>query len=520
MTLMNFGRTFGNLAVRFAEREALVNIERKRRYTFRELHALTNRIANMLHDKLQLERGDAYLCILDNDNLSLLHAWTAMKCQAAGAYANFRDSLEEHCAQITLIRPKVVFLENALLEHYFDVLRTQDIRVVCMDPPAQPQDGLLYFWDLLEGVSEQTPDVVRDTRNEVVSYRFTGGTTGASKCVPYTTDNWMSLRDSMYMDGEQPYQADTRFLHMAPISHGSSLGLLPTLFRGGCTLTQNIPDLAQLCRNIAAEKVTMTLLVPTMIYRLLEMPDIDLSSLRTLVYGAAPMSPAKLRQAQERFGNIFMQIYGATECLHAVALMNKADHLEASDRQIGSAGRIVAAAEIMIVDEHGQELAQGNTGELWIRTRGTVSGYFANPEASVAEFTDGFWKSGDLGYIDEQGFLFLVDRKKDMIISGGFNVYAVEVEAALNAHPAVSNSAVVGIPHEEWGEAVHAEVVLKAGAQVSVEELQAHVKGRLGRFKVPKSILFVETLPVSVVGKVLRRQVREKYWKDRERRVS
>ncbi|MWV17029.1 AMP-binding protein [Pseudomonas sp. L-22-4S-12] len=523
MTTMNFSRTIGNLAVRFGDREALVNIERNRRYTFRELHSLGNRIVNMMRDRLQLRRGDVYLCILENDNISLMHAWTALKGDAAGAFTNFRDSFEEHRWQVEFIRPKVVFLENALLDRYFDMLREQGITVVCMDPPETRRDGLLYFWDLLEGVPEENPDVENDAVNDPLVYRFTGGTTGKSKCASYTIDNWMALRDSMYMESEQPYQPDTRFLHMAPISHGSGLGLLPTLFRGGCTVTQNIPDMVQLCRNIEAERITMTLLVPTMIYRLLEMPEArqyDLSSLRTLAYGAAPMSPTKLRQAQEHFGNVFMQIYGATESLHAVAILGKNDHLSATEKQLGSAGRIAAAAEVIIVDDDGKEVPLGQTGELWVRSRGTISGYYNNPEGTAAEFENGFWKSGDLGYIDDEGFLFLVDRKKDMIITGGFNVYAVEVEAALNSHPAVSNSAVVGVPHEEWGEAVHAEVILKAGARVSVEELQEHVKARLGRFKVPKSILIVDSLPTSVVGKVLRRLVRDKYWKAGDRRIS
>ncbi|MFO1268001.1 MAG: AMP-binding protein, partial [Rubrivivax sp.] len=151
---------------------------------------------------------------------------------------------------------------------------------------------------------------------------------------------------------------------------------------------------------------------------------------------------------------------------------------------------------------------------------GTITGYLGNPEGTAAEFEDGFWKSGDLGYLDERGFLYLVDRKKDMIITGGFNVYAVEVEAALNSHRAVAIAAVVGVPHAEWGEAVHAEVVLKGGATASAEELIEHVKGRIGRFKAPKSVVFVEALPVSVVGKVLRRQVRDKYWQGQARRVS
>ncbi|MNT18173.1 Long-chain-fatty-acid--CoA ligase [compost metagenome] len=174
----------------------------------------------------------------------------------------------------------------------------------------------------------------------------------------------------------------------------------------------------------------------------------------------------------------------------------------------------------MVVDDAGKPVPPGATGEVWLRGRGTISGYHNNPEGTAAEFDNGFWKSGDLGYLDEAGYLFIVDRKKDVIITGGFNVYAVEVEATLNAHPAVSMSAVVGVPHDKWGEAVHAEVVLKPGMAIAEEELIELVKERLGRFKAPKSVTFVDALPVSAVGKVLRRQVRERYWKDQSRRVS
>jgi acyl-CoA synthetase (AMP-forming)/AMP-acid ligase II len=518
---MNFARTMGQLAVRHAEREALVNIERQRRYTYRELHLLTNRIVNMMRERLQLRRGDIYLCILENDNLSMLHAWTALKGDAAVAYTNFRDSLDEHRWQVEFIRPKVVFLENALLERYFPMLRERGVTVVCMDPPAAPSDGLLYFGDLLEGVSDHDPGVESDTQADILVYRFTGGTTGKSKCAQYTIDNWLAMRDGLYAEDDQVYDAGTRELHLAPISHGSGLGMLPNLFRGGCTVTQNAPDLKHWCRNVEAERITKSALVPTLVYWLLELPearDHDLSTLRTISYGAAPISPAKLEQIQERFGNIFVQLYGATECLQAVALLAKADH---TPEHLASAGRVAPGVELMVVDDAGNELPTGATGELWIRCRATISGYYNNPESTAAEFTpNGFWKSGDLGYVDAQGFLYIVDRKKDMIITGGFNVYAVEVEAALNSHPAVAMSAVVGVPHDEWGEAVHAEVVLKAGAQATPDALIEHVKTSLGRFKAPKSVTFVEALPVSAAGKVLRRQVRDKYWKDRSRRVS
>ncbi|KWR89143.1 AMP-binding protein [Cupriavidus sp. IDO] len=523
---MDFARVMGQVAVQFAAQEALVNIERGQRYTFGELHRLTNRIVNMMHTRLGLRRGDVALCILENDNLSLLHAWTAFKGEAAVAHTNIRDAFDEHRWQVEFIRPKVVFLETSLLDRYAGMLRERGVSVVCMDPPPSPREGVYDFWELLEGVSDADPGVQSDTQSDILIYRFTGGTTGRSKCAQYTIDNWLAARDTMYADPEQSVALNqrTRYLHIAPVSHGSGLSFLPTLFRGGCTLTQNVADLKAWCRNVETEKVTTTLMVPTLVNVLLELPEAtqhDLSSLRTLYYGAAPMSPAKLGQAQQRFGNIFFQLYGATECAQAVCTLTQSDHLTAVETgRLASAGRPTIGIEMCIVDEAGNDVPPGATGEIWLRGRGTISGYHGNPEGTASEFTDGFWKSGDLGYVDEAGYVFIVDRKKDMIISGGFNVYAVEVEASLNAHPAVSMSAVVGVPHDKWGEAVHAEVVLKPGTTVDAEALIEHVKDRLGRFKAPKTVTMVEALPLSAVGKVLRRRVREKYWTDQPRRVS
>ncbi|QBR01132.1 class I adenylate-forming enzyme family protein [Paraburkholderia pallida] len=520
---MNFARVTQQLALAFGDREALVNVERGRRFTHVELDAFTNRVANMMIQRLALRRGDTYMCILDNDNLSLLHVWTAFKGEARLAMTNYRDSPDEHRWQFEFISPKVVFIENALIDTHAPFLLEKGIRVVCMDPPPPGRADLLYFWDLLEGVPATNPGVEHEVNEDIMVFRFTGGTTGKSKCARYTVDNWLAIRDAAYALEEQGIGAHSRFLHMAPISHASGLSILPVLFRGGCTVTQNTPDLQAWCRNVEQEKITTTLLVPTLLYRLLELPEAtqyDLSTLQTINYGAAPMSPAKLRLLLARFGNVFAQGYAATECLQRVAALTKADHVGISDARLASAGRVTPGVELMIADEEGRELPRGTTGEIWLRCRATISGYYRNPEGTAAEFQDGFWKSGDMGYLDEDGFLFIVDRKKDVIITGGFNVYAVEVEAALNAHPAVANSAVVGVPHEEWGEAVHAEVELHDGQQVDEQALIDHVKSRIGRFKAPKSISFVERLPVTVVGKVVRRIVREKYWKDRARSVS
>ena len=522
---MNFSRVMKLLAVRHSHREALVNIERNRRYTFPELHSLTNRIANMMGARLGLRRGDTYLCILRNDSLSLLHVWTAFKGDVAGAFTNFRDSIDEHLWQVDFIKPKVVFVENALLDRYLAPLRERGAIVVCMDPPPARRDGLHYFWDLLEDVPDGDPGIEHDVHSDIVMYRFTGGTTGKSRCAMYTVDNWLAHRDAIYINREPEFSESTRYLHMAPITHGSGINILPTLFRGGCTVTQNSTDLKEWCRNVETEKITTALLLPTMVYRLLDLAEAnkhDLSSLQAIAYGGAPISPSKLHQVLARFGNIFVQGYGSSECLQTIAIMNTLDHLPAQDgtSHLASAGRTTPGIELLITDDEGNELPAGQTGEIRVRARGVIPGYYRNPEGTASEFENGYWKSGDLGYLDARGYLHIVDRKKDMIISGGFNVYAIEVEAAVNSHPAVANSAVVGVPHEEWGEAVHAEVVLKPDAAASEEELIAHVKDRIGRYKAPKSVTFVQELPTSAVGKVLRRHVRDRYWGGQERRIS
>jgi fatty-acyl-CoA synthase len=219
----------------------------------------------------------------------------------------------------------------------------------------------------------------------------------------------------------------------------------------------------------------------------------------------------------------FSQGYAATEAPMVISALDKAAHQPGDAttlRHLSSAGRATPGVEVFITDADGIPLPVGETGEIRIRCKAVIKGYYQNPEATAAEFCDGAWKSGDLGYIDADGYLYIVDRLKDMIISGGFNVYAVEVEAALAAHPAVLMAAVVGIPHAEWGEAVHAEVILRSGLSISAEELIAQTRARLGGYKAPKSLIFVDQLPTSVVGKVLRRQVRDKYWQGSARKIS
>ena len=523
---INFSTISERLADTFGDREALINIERDRRYTFREYHLLTNRIVNMMRQKLDLRRGDYWVNILDNDNASLMHFFTAMKGEAAACYTNYRDSLEDHTYQVDTVDAKVVFLEADLLASHYEMLRARQVTIVSMDPPEKDYPGVHNFWDLMAGVDDGNPNVVNDDRRDLLILRFTGGTTGRGKCAMYSADNWLMCRDSFFALPDPVWSPETRMLHLAPITHGSGMLYLPTLYKGGCTLTMNAPDLDAWCDNIAREKVNMVMMVPTLLYRLLAMGESTperLASLETVFYGAAPMSPSKLTELQAAFGNNFIQLYGSTEHVGVALSMSKADHLVENfvdGSHLASAGRAGPGIEVQIMSDDGEPVTRGETGEIWLRSRAICLGYFGSPEQTASEFQDGFWKSGDLGRMDEQGFVFIVDRKKDMIISGGFNIYANEVEAAINSHEAVLMSAVVGVPHEEWGEAIHAEVMLKEGEAVNPEALRVHVRDQLGGYKTPKTIHMVTDLPVSAVGKVLRRKVREKYWTDAKRKVG
>jgi fatty-acyl-CoA synthase len=522
---INFCRTMASMAMRYRNNTAIVNVERNRRYTFPEYHRLTNRIANMVRDTLGVRRGDKALLILDNDNLSLLHVPAIFKQEAMFALSNLRDGPEEHAWQVDYLKPKAVFLETRLLATYHDMLRSKGCSVIAMDRCDTLVPDVPYFWDLVEAASDADNDVELDDRDHIALLRFTGGTTGRGKCAMYAMDHFFACCDSTYVHPDFALDETARNLALTPLSHLSTFMFLSTFFRGGATYTLNAPDLTTWCETVQTECVTHASLVPTLLYRLQDMNSTevyDLSSLRTIMYAAAPIAPTTVERLIEMFGQILIQGYGASECIMYIAALNKSDHRAVSDqtrRRLASAGRITPGVELIIVDDTGKPVPVGTTGEVWVRARATIAGYYDNPEDTAVGFANGFWKSGDLGHLDEDGYLFIVDRKRDMIITGGFNVYAVEVEAALSGHPAVLMCAVVGVPHPEWGEAVHAEVIRREGMTVSAEELIAHAKTRIGSYKVPKTIKFVDELPLSPVGKVLRRQVRTPHWEGQERRV-
>ena len=517
--MIDLGRVFNNLARPHADLPALMNLERGRVLTHGEMHLLSNRISNLLTGRFGLGRGDFYATILDNDNMGLFHPWM-FKCPVSAVWIDIRESLPERLNQLDHTGARVVFAESRLAPELAEPLSQRGISLVCMDPLKKPLPGALDFQELVRASSEAEVKAeldLEDPEAHTALLRFTGGTTGRAKCAAYSLANlWTwGLNPAHYME-TFPYH-HPRALFFSPLNHAASGSVvIPALVRGGLIATLNRADPELLGQTIAAHKIQMIYAVPTVLYRMLEVrlaQKFDLKSLRTIRYGGASIAPAKLEALLEIFGPIFVQGYGSTECWPSVTILGREEHRTDGPEwvaRLGSIGRPFPGQEVLVCDETGAELPPGQEGEILIRGINTIKGYYKDPAQTKANFTpSGFWKSGDVGRFDQDGYLFLVDRKKDMIISGGYNVYATEVENCLNAHPAVRDSAVVGLPDDYWGEAVCAVVVLNEGQTAEVGELRAHCKKLMASYKAPKRIEIVDNLPLSPAGKVLRRRVRD-----------
>lgn len=350
---------------------------------------------------------------------------------------------------------------------------------------------------------------------------YTGGTTGRSKGAMHTHRSIQMAQLLMASDWDWP--AQTRFLATTPISHAAGGMLRPVMFRGGYTrLIQGFSP-ETFCRTVQDERITSTLLVPTLIYALLDYPDLktfDLSSLQMIVYGAAPMSPDRLRQALKVFGPIFVQLYGQTEAPNCIATLRKIDHDPDHPTRLGSCGLPCPGVEVKLFDADMKEVPIGSPGEICVRSPLVMEGYWKRPDATEEAFRGGWLHTGDVAIKDEDGFLTIVDRTKDMIISGGFNIYPREVEDALLSHDCVSAAAVIGVPDPKWGEAVTAFIVLRPGQAVDAATLQAHVREKRGAPWSPKAVHFVKSIPVTGLGKIDRKALRAQFWKDSGRQVS
>ncbi|MBT0567255.1 long-chain fatty acid--CoA ligase [Williamsia sp. CHRR-6] len=368
-------------------------------------------------------------------------------------------------------------------------------------------DGMVAYEALIAD-NEPVADA-RRSGDDLAGLFYTGGTTGFPKGVMLTHTNMVTSSLGTMATG-QLLDEGSIFLHAAPMFHLADLAAWTgQVMLGGTHVMIPFFDPAAICATIEAQKVTETLLVPTMIQMLVDHPaigDHDLSSLQRMLYGGSVISKGVLERTLATLPGIKMtQAYGMTELAPVASLLWPADHV---GERLSSAGRAAPHAEIVIRDIDGNELPTGHVGEICVRGGHVMAGYWNKPEETAAALQDGWMHTGDAGYLDAQGYLFVVDRIKDMIITGGENVYSAEVESALSTHAAVAAVAVIGIPDDRWGETVHAVVVLAPGAQASEDELREHARGLIAGYKVPRSVEFVEAMPVSGAGKIIKRDLR------------
>jgi acyl-CoA synthetase (AMP-forming)/AMP-acid ligase II len=341
----------------------------------------------------------------------------------------------------------------------------------------------------------------------------TGGTTGRPKGVMLTGRNIETMSALTLMG--YPFAGRPRYLALAPLTHAAGVLCFPIMALGGEIVVMPKPDLTAYLALVERHAITHTYLPPTLIYMLLGHENLDrtdLSSLQCLWYGAAPMSAARLEEAIERIGPVMAQFFGQTEAPMMITMMPPGDHFRADGsiarERLSSAGRPAPLVTLAIMDDAGRLLPAGNRGEIVVRGSLVMAGYYKNPAATQEASQHGWHHTGDIGYLDRDNFLYIVDRAKDMIITGGFNVYSAEVEQALMEHPAVRDCAVVGLPDEKWGERVTAVLQLQPDLRAEPDELKAFVKGRLGSVKAPKQIEIWPDLPRSKLGKVLKTEIK------------
>ncbi|QFZ84118.1 AMP-binding protein [Variovorax paradoxus] len=380
--------------------------------------------------------------------------------------------------------------------------------LVCLD---QPQAFAPAMDEWLDGLDDAPIDIAPP--DDVAMIAGTGGTTGQPKGVMLSGGNLEAMSALTLMG--YPFEGRPVYLALAPLTHAAGVLCLPVMALGGRVVIMPKPDLGEFLALIERRRVTHTFLPPTLIYMLLQHPELAQTkrdSLQCFWYGAAPMSAARLEEALDKIGPVMAQLFGQTEAPMMVSMMPPRDHFNpdgsVARQRLASAGRPGPLVQVGIMNGEGALLPTGESGEIVVRGSLVMRGYYKDPKATQEASRHGWHHTGDIGYLDANGFLFIVDRAKDMIISGGFNVYSAEVEQVLMQHPDVQDSAVVGLPDEKWGERVVAVLQLHAGRSVDAEAIKTFVKTRIGSVKAPKQVEVWADLPRSKVGKVLKKEVR------------
>jgi acyl-CoA synthetase (AMP-forming)/AMP-acid ligase II len=494
--------------------------------SFAELDAGSNRAANAMAT-LGVKKGDRVSYLGKNHPLYFEALLGAAKLGAVMTPVNWRLAPPEVAYILDNCAAEVVFVGEGFASVLSKIVdHTPRLKhVIGIDAPDC--DGTDYR-EWRAGFSDEAPDVTVQAEDDALQL-YTSGTTGRPKGAVMTHGSILSSRNSTSDEGElrkwqEPVDGDVTLLAM-PCFHISGTGTgIGTMVAGSNSIVLPEYDPTQALDLIENFNISKIFLVPAAIQILLNHPrvnDVDFSRLKYITYGASPIPLELMKQAMEVLGCGFVQMYGMTETSGTIVALDPEDHVPEGSKRMRSVGTPLEGVEIKIIDEQGNEVPADTVGEIATRSSKNMRGYWNNPDATKETIdADGWLRTGDAGYLDGDGYLYIHDRVKDMIISGGENVYPAEVENAIYAHPSVADVAVVGVPHEKWGEAVKACVVVKDGHELSETEVIAHAREHIAGYKCPKSVDFIEALPRNPSGKILRRELRAPYWKGKERAVN
>ncbi|MBL8338511.1 MAG: AMP-binding protein [Rhodoferax sp.] len=511
------GRLIHWAAAQHGDRPSVVF--RDRSFSHADMDRRSNQVAHALRG-CGLQTGERLAVLLENSVESIDTVFGAEKAGLTMVALNARHTVAEHLAVLddaqaaaVLIGPQFADLAHALAQR----TAPGPLRQVLVLGPAAA--GQTAFAPLVAAAPATLPGILLPP-DHVARIAYTSGTTGQPKGIVYTQARTEQRLQNHFLAMEYGLSVDDAMLHVGPLTHAAGVYLFPCFLRGARNVVLDRFDPASLVAAIAQHRITHLMLVPTMMARLVDAIEGglqgDWSSLRRIHYGTAPTPVALIRRAQAVFGPILRQQYGMTEAVQPLCVLYPHEHVGASedgaDDPIGSCGRPTAQVQLVLRDADGAPVPPGVVGEITLAHEGIGAvRYWNRPDLEADTVRKGWFHTGDLGRFDRHGFLHIVGRLKDMIISGGFNVYAAEVEAALDAHPAVLESAVLGLPDAEWGELVAAAVVLRPGARVSVQDLQAHCAARIAGYKKPRRILLLDALPRNGAGKVQKPALRGRF---------
>lgn len=489
--------------------------------SYREVQAITYRLANVLIARGLRPEGKA--AVYSSNSAKAFQCVLGI-FRAGGAWVpiNYRSTADDNAYIIDNCDIEVLFFHSSFVDQV-EFIRRKCLRLRMLISIDKPVPGADFLSDLLAEAPETDPDIPT-ARDAVVTIFSSGGTTGLPKGVQWTNGTWETIITTFHVN--MPARQPAVHLVVAPMTHAAGVVAMPLFAVGATQVILPAFDAAKVAEAIEREKVSHLFLPPTAIYSLLAYPGLGDHSYRSLeyfIYAAAPMSVKKLKECISVFGPVMAQTFGQAEAPMYCTYLSPQDHMVIGDSQkehrLASCGRPTLSTRIAIMDDAGNLLPRGEVGEIVVRGSLVMSGYYKNPEATKEASAFGWHHTGDIGRMDEEGYVFIVDRKKDMIISGGFNVYPSEVEQVIWSHPRVQDCAVIGVPDEKWGEAVTAVIELKEGESLSADEVMEFCKQRLGSVKTPKNVEFWSSLPRTAVGKVRKKDIRDQFWRGQGRRI-